>query len=53
MTLLLIALVTLPATAMAAGGGGTIADLLYPAINFSLLFGFIIWKLKLGNILAI
>lgn len=46
MTLLLIALVTLPATTMAAGGGGTIADLLYPAINFSLLFGFIIWKLK-------
>ena len=30
----------------AGGGGGHISDLLYPAVNFFLFFGFLVWKIK-------
>lgn len=43
-------LMSLTSTAMAAGNGEahdpSIKDLMYPAINFTLLVGFAIWKLK-------
>ena len=42
--------IALTATAMAAGDGAhhepSIKDLMYPAINFAVLAGFLIWKLK-------
>lgn len=42
-----ILLMFISSTAMAAGDGhGGPADLIAPAVNLSLLFGFLIWKLK-------
>ncbi len=36
----------LASTAMAGKGEPSITDLIYPAINFIVLFGFIVWKFK-------
>lgn len=44
---ILVMLLALSATAHAAGGGhGSPADLMWPAINFVALFGFLIFKLR-------
>ena len=39
-------LILLQSITLAAGGGGSITDLLVPAGNFVLVFGFILYKLK-------
>ncbi len=44
-----IVLMTLVSTAQAAGSGaghGSVADLMWPAINFVLLASFLVWKIK-------
>ncbi|MGB0453673.1 MAG: hypothetical protein ACPGJV_08150 [Bacteriovoracaceae bacterium] len=43
---LFFVLFLLPVTALAAGGSGSPIDLLFPAINALLFFGFLGWKLK-------
>ena len=45
--LLTLSLVLVSSNVFAAGaGGGHISDLMYPAINFFLLFGFILIKMR-------
>jgi F-type H+-transporting ATPase subunit b len=43
---LLFLTIILSSTAFAAGGGGHISDLIYPAVNFFALVGVMVWKLK-------
>ncbi len=45
----LVTLITLVSTAYASGSGaghGSVADLMWPAINFVLLASFLVWKIK-------